>query len=105
MLFVLQLKLAFPSTIIFLDHRHTFAICVGNNKGLMAAGATMQSLLALSYSTVLGFYLLIAMGPNGFYRQLYEQPWFRALLPLLLGLLIASLFYSLPFVRTSHQMQ
>lgn len=48
--------------------------------------------------TVLGFYLLLAMGPNGFVGQLTRQLGLGTLPFTFWGLVIASLFYSLPFV-------
>jgi molybdate transport system permease protein len=48
--------------------------------------------------TVLGFYLLVAMGPHGFVGQL-TQTLGLGLLPFSFwGLVVASLFYSMPFV-------
>jgi molybdate transport system permease protein len=48
--------------------------------------------------TVLGFYLLVAMGPNGFVGQL-TQSLGLGLLPFTFwGLVVASVFYSMPFV-------
>ncbi len=48
--------------------------------------------------TVLGFYLLLAMGPNGFAGQLTEALGL-GLLPFSFGgLVVASVFYSLPFM-------
>lgn len=48
--------------------------------------------------TVLGFYLLLAMGPNGFVGQLTQQLGLGTLPFTFWGLVIASLFYSMPFV-------
>lgn len=48
--------------------------------------------------TVLGFYLLIAMGPNGFIGQLTQELGLGTLSFTFTGLVIASVFYSLPFV-------
>lgn len=48
--------------------------------------------------TVLGFYLLIAMGPNGPLGQLTQSIGLGTLPFTFWGLVIASLFYSLPFV-------
>jgi molybdate transport system permease protein len=48
--------------------------------------------------TVLGFYLLIAMGPNGPFGQLTQSIGIGTLPFTFWGLVIASLFYSLPFV-------
>jgi molybdate transport system permease protein len=48
--------------------------------------------------TVLGFYLLVALGPNGFVGQL-TQSLGLGLLPFTFwGLVVASVFYSMPFV-------
>ncbi len=48
--------------------------------------------------TVLGFYLLIAMGPNGFAGQLTQSLGLGTLPFTFWGLVVGSLFYSLPFV-------
>lgn len=48
--------------------------------------------------TVLGFYMLIAMGPNGFLGQLTQQLGVGLLPFSFWGLVLASVVYSLPFV-------
>lgn len=48
--------------------------------------------------TVLGFYLLLAMGPNGFVGQLTQHLGLGTLPFTFWGLVIASVFYSMPFV-------
>lgn len=48
--------------------------------------------------TVLGFYLLVAMGPHGWVGQLTQQLGIGLLPFSFWGLVIASVFYSLPFV-------
>ncbi|MBV7563298.1 molybdate ABC transporter permease subunit [Pseudomonas sp. sia0905] len=48
--------------------------------------------------TVIGFYLLISMGPNGFFGQLTQALGLGTLTFTFAGLLIGSVFYSLPFV-------
>ncbi|MEH6485501.1 MULTISPECIES: molybdate ABC transporter permease subunit [Pseudomonas] len=48
--------------------------------------------------TVIGFYLLISMGPNGFFGQLTESLGLGILTFTFSGLVIGSVFYSLPFV-------
>jgi molybdate transport system permease protein len=48
--------------------------------------------------TVLGFYLLIAMGPNGPVGQLTQSLGLGLLPFTFAGLVVASVFYSLPFV-------
>lgn len=48
--------------------------------------------------TVLGFYLLIAMGPNGLIGQFTQQLGLGTLPFTFWGLVVGSVFYSLPFV-------
>jgi molybdate transport system permease protein len=48
--------------------------------------------------TVLGFYLLISMGPHGFFGQLTQSLGLGTLTFTFAGLVIGSVFYSLPFV-------
>ncbi len=48
--------------------------------------------------TVIGFYLLIAMGPNGPIGQLTESVGLGTLPFTFWGLVVGSVFYSLPFV-------
>ncbi len=48
--------------------------------------------------TVLGFYLLMAMGPHGFIGQLTQSLGLGTLPFTFAGLVVASVFYSLPFV-------
>lgn len=48
--------------------------------------------------TVIGFYLLIALGPNGYIGQLTESLGLGILTFSFTGLVIGSVFYSLPFV-------
>ncbi|MGX5217531.1 molybdate ABC transporter permease subunit [Pseudomonas segetis] len=48
--------------------------------------------------TVIGFYLLIALGPNGYIGQLTESLGWGILTFSFTGLVIGSVFYSLPFV-------
>ncbi|MBU1329285.1 MAG: molybdate ABC transporter permease subunit [Gammaproteobacteria bacterium] len=47
--------------------------------------------------TVLGFYLLVSMGPNGFFGQLTQSLGLGTFTFTFTGLVIGSLFYSLPF--------
>ena len=48
--------------------------------------------------TVLGFYLLVAMGPNGVIGQLTQSLGFGTLAFTFTGLVVGSVFYSMPFV-------
>ena len=47
--------------------------------------------------TVLGFYLLVIMGPNGIFGKIWEKILHKTLLFSFSGIVIASLLYSLPF--------
>ncbi len=47
--------------------------------------------------TVLGFYLLVSMGPNGFFGQLTQSLGLGTFTFTFTGLVIGSVFYSLPF--------
>jgi len=60
-------------------------------------GATVALPLVLP-PTVIGFYLLVAMGPNGPLGRLTESLGLGLLPFTFAGLVVASLFYSLPFV-------
>ncbi len=61
----------------------------------------IESLVAMPLvlpPTILGFYLLLALGPNGPIGSLWVDLTGRALTFSFTGLVIASVFYSLPFV-------
>lgn len=64
-------------------------------KGPVAAVVALPIVLP---PTVLGFYLLIAMGPNGFIGELTQHLGLGTLPFTFWGLVVASVFYSLPFV-------
>lgn len=64
-------------------------------KGVVAALVAMPLVLP---PTVLGFYLLLAMGPNGPIGQLTHTLGLGTLPFTFWGLVVGSLFYSLPFV-------
>ncbi|HWV10815.1 MAG TPA: ABC transporter permease subunit, partial [Pseudomonas sp.] len=48
--------------------------------------------------TVIGFYLLVSMGPNGFFGQFTQSLGLGTFTFTFTGLVIGSVFYSLPFV-------
>ncbi|ETH50996.1 molybdate ABC transporter, permease protein [Bordetella pertussis H973] len=48
--------------------------------------------------TVIGFYLLVAMGPNGYVGQLTQSLGLGTLPFTFAGLVVGSVFYSMPFV-------
>ncbi|MFO7543312.1 MAG: molybdate ABC transporter permease subunit [Thiobacillus sp.] len=62
-----------------------------------AVGAVVALPIVLP-PTVIGFYLLVAMGPNGPVGQLTQSLGFGVLPFTFAGLVVASVFYSLPFV-------
>lgn len=64
-------------------------------KGPIAAIVALPLVLP---PTVLGFYLLLAMGPNGVIGQVTESLGLGLLPFTFWGLVVASVFYSLPFV-------
>lgn len=64
------------------------------------AGVLAEALVALPLvlpPTVLGFYILIALGPHSFAGQLYQRVAGKLLPFSFEGLLVASILYSLPF--------
>ncbi len=64
-------------------------------KGIVGAVVALPLILP---PTVLGFYLLIAMGPSGFIGQLTQSLGLGTLPFTFWGLVVASVFYSMPFV-------
>ena len=64
-------------------------------KGVLGAVVALPLVLPPS---VLGFYLLLAMGPNGPVGQLTKTLGIGALPFTFWGLVVASVFYSLPFM-------
>jgi molybdate transport system permease protein len=96
---LLTLKLAFFSTAILIVIATPIAWFLAHSqfKGKFLVEALIALPLVLP-PTVLGFYLLIALGPQGpggFIAQLWGQ---RTLAFSFTGLLIGSIIYSLPFV-------
>ncbi|MDQ7049791.1 MAG: hypothetical protein Q9M92_09705 [Enterobacterales bacterium] len=70
-------------------------------RGIVAALVALPLVLPPS---VLGFYLLLAMGPQGFIGQMTEALNIGTLAFSFWGLVIASVIYSLPFVVQPIQM-
>lgn len=95
----LTIRLAFTVTLILLIVGTPIAVWLAKTKSWLRG--PINAIVALPLvlpPTVLGFYLLIAMGPNGPIGEL-TQDLGLGLLPFTFwGLVIASLFYSLPFV-------
>lgn len=95
----LTLRLATTVTLLLLIIGTPLAWWLARTRSWLKApiGAVVALPLVLP-PTVLGFYLLLAMGPNGFVGQL-TQSLGLGLLPFTFwGLVVASVFYSLPFV-------
>ncbi len=95
----LTLKLATVVTLLLLLLGTPLAWWLARTRSRLkpAVGAVVALPLVLP-PTVLGFYLLLAMGPQGWVGQL-TQSLGLGLLPFTFGgLVVASVFYSLPFV-------
>ncbi len=96
---LLSLKLASTVTIILLIIATPLAYWLAKTESRFKAPiSALISLPLVLPPTVIGFYLLLTMGPNGFVGGI-TQALGIGLLPFSFwGLVIASLFYSLPFV-------
>lgn len=96
---ILTVKLAFTVTVLLLLLCTPLALWLANTKSkLKSAVSAVVSLPLVLPPTVIGFYFLIAMGPEGPIGQLTESIGLGLLPFSFWGLVIASLFYSLPFV-------
>ncbi|HRF45146.1 MAG TPA: molybdate ABC transporter permease subunit [Candidatus Competibacteraceae bacterium] len=95
----LTLKLATTTTVILLIAGTPIAwwLARTRSKWKGAIGAVVALPLVLP-PTVLGFYLLIALGPHGLIGQLTQSLGWGALPFTFVGLVVASVFYSMPFV-------
>ncbi len=95
----LTLKLASTVTVLLLIIGTPIAWWLAKTQSWLKGpvGAVVALPLVLP-PTVLGFYLLLAMGPNGFIGQLTENLGWGLLPFTFWGLVVASVFYSLPFV-------
>ncbi len=95
----LTLRLATTVTLILLVVGTPIAYWLARTqswlKGPIAAIVALPLVLP---PTVLGFYLLIAMGPSGFIGELTQSLGLGTLPFTFWGLVVASVFYSLPFV-------
>ena len=95
----LTLKLATTVTIVLLIIGTPIAWWLARTKSWLKGpvGAIVALPLVLP-PTVLGFYLLIAMGPNGFIGEFTQRLGLGTLPFTFWGLVVASLLYSMPFV-------
>ncbi|CJK37180.1 spermidine/putrescine ABC transporter permease I [Streptococcus pneumoniae] len=95
----LTFKLASVTTLILLLIGTPIAWWLARTPSRMKGpiGAVVALPLVLP-PTVLGFYLLVAMGPNGFIGQFTQSLGLGTLPFTFAGLVVGSVFYSLPFV-------
>lgn len=95
----LTLQLATTVTLILLLIGTPLAWWLANTRSWLKA--PLSAIVALPLvlpPTVLGFYMLIAMGPTGFIGELTQSLGLGTLAFSFWGLVVASVFYSLPFV-------
>ena len=96
---LLTLRLATTATVILIIVGTPIAWWLSHtNSKLKAPLAALITLPLILPPTVIGFYLLIAMGPNGFIGGLTESLGLGTLAFSFWGLVLASVIYSLPFV-------
>lgn len=95
----LTIELASLSTLILLLIGTPIAWWLARTRSWLKGplGAVVALPLVLP-PTVIGFYLLITMGPNGFIGQMTESLGLGRLPFTFAGLVVGSVFYSLPFV-------
>ena len=96
---LLTLELATTVTIILLVFGAPVAWWLARTQSWLKGplGAVVALPLVLP-PTVLGFYLLLAMGPNGLIGQITQSVGIGSLAFTYPGLVLASVLYSLPFV-------
>ena len=96
---VLTLKLASVTTLLLLIIGTPIAWWLARTRSAWkgAVGAVVALPIVLP-PTVIGFYLLVVMGPNGPVGQLTQSLGLGVLPFTFAGLVVASVFYSLPFV-------
>ncbi|WP_417312625.1 molybdate ABC transporter permease subunit [Ectopseudomonas khazarica] len=96
---LLTLELASLTTLLLLIIGTPIALWLTRTESWLKrpVGALVALPLVLP-PTVIGFYLLVSMGPNGFFGQLTQSLGLGTLTFSFTGLVIGSVFYSLPFV-------
>ena len=95
----LTLKLATTVTVLLLIISTPIAWWLARSSSPMRGPvAALVALPLVLPPTVIGFYLLLAMGPDGLVGQLTQALGIGSLPFTFWGLVVASLFYSLPFV-------
>ena len=95
----LTLKLASLTTLILLVVGTPIALWLSRTRSWLRGpiGAVVALPLVLP-PTVIGFYLLLALGPNGFFGQFTQSLGLGTLTFSFTGLVIGSVIYSMPFV-------
>ncbi|WP_397448086.1 molybdate ABC transporter permease subunit [Pseudomonas sp. NA-150] len=95
----LTLKLASLTTVILLLIGTPIALWLARTRSWLKGpvGAVVALPLVLP-PTVIGFYLLLSMGPNGFFGHFTQQIGLGTLTFSFPGLVIGSVIYSMPFV-------
>lgn len=96
---LLTLELASLTTVLLLIIGTPIALWLARTDSWLRrpVGAVVALPLVLP-PTVIGFYLLVSMGPNGFFGQLTQSLGLGTFTFTFTGLVIGSIFYSLPFV-------
>ena len=95
----LTLKLATTVTILLLIIGTPIAWWLANTQSRMKGPiAAVVALPLVLPPTVIGFYLLVMMGPSGWIGQITQSLGLGTLPFTFWGLVVASLFYSMPFV-------
>ena len=96
---LLTLELASLTTVLLLIIGTPIALWLARTDSWLKrpVGALVALPLVLP-PTVIGFYLLVSMGPNGFFGQLTQSLGLGTFTFSFTGLVIGSIFYSLPFV-------
>lgn len=96
---LLTLKLAGTTTVLLLLVGTPIAWWLARTRSRLKGPVSAVVALPLVLPpTVLGFYLLVAMGPNGLIGQLTGSLGLGTLPFTFAGLVVASVFYSMPFV-------
>lgn len=96
---VLTLELASLTTVLLLIIGTPIALWLSRTDSWLKrpVGAVVALPLVLP-PTVIGFYLLVSMGPKGFFGQLTQSLGLGTFTFSFTGLVMGSIFYSLPFV-------
>ncbi|MBF8164239.1 molybdate ABC transporter permease subunit [Ectopseudomonas hydrolytica] len=96
---LLTLELASLTTVLLLIIGTPIALWLARTDSWLKrpVGAIVALPLVLP-PTVIGFYLLVSIGPNGFFGQLTQSLGLGIFTFSFTGLVIGSIFYSLPFV-------